>query len=207
MKLIIVDYHVGNLGSIKNMLKRIGHRAEISSDSEVIRQADKLILPGVGSFDAGVKKIHELGLYEPLNQAVLEQGKPILGICVGMQLMLEASEEGEQQGFGWIKGRNQKFKFTQSNSSLKVPHMGWNYVHPNNNHPLLQGYEATPRFYFVHSYHATDVVPEEALAHTQYGYSFPSAIQQNNIFGVQFHPEKSHKWGMQLFTNFVEQTE
>lgn len=204
MNITIVDYQVGNLGSIKNMLKRIGYQARISSEPDSILEADKLILPGVGSFDSGAKKVHELGLVEPLNEAVVKQGKSILGICVGMQLMLQGSEEGELSGLGWFQGSNKKFNFDEQYQALKVPHMGWNHVLPSQDHPLLQGYSETPRFYFVHSYHADGVEASQRLANTEYGYEFASAIHLGNIYGVQFHPEKSHKWGMQLLKNFVE---
>ena len=199
----IVDYNVGNLNSIANMLKRAGHSAILSSDIDEIRAASKLLLPGVGSFDSGMASIDELGLLDVLSHKVLEEQTPILGICLGMQLLLEGSEEGDLPGLGWIKGRCRRFSFSAENVELKIPHMGWNEARPTHRNSLFAKMDAEAGYYFVHSYHAVCDIEAEVLAHTTHGYSFVSAIERGNIYGTQFHPEKSHKHGMQLLDNFA----
>jgi len=201
MSIVIVDYKMGNLGSIANILKKIGVPSAVSSDPEVIRKAEKLILPGVGSFDNGMKNIREMGLEAPLNKQVIERGIPVLGICLGMQLLTARSEEGELTGLNWIPGRTIKFNLT--NSDLRIPHMGWNTVESSQNHMLFENMPSKPpRFYFVHSYYVHCEAQEHAIGSTRHGISFTSAVQRGNIFGVQFHPEKSHKFGMALLGNF-----
>ena len=200
----IIDYGLGNLGSIANMLKKIGARSIISSEADVIEQADKLILPGVGAFDQGMKNLHIRNLIPLLNQKVIEEKTPILGLCLGMQLFAQASEEGELEGLNWVEAKTVRFKFSHDQTQLKVPHMGWNTVQICRPHPLFRGLEHESRFYFVHSYHLVCAEPKDHLTLTHYGYDFPSAIVKENIMGAQFHPEKSHKYGMQLFRNFVE---
>lgn len=202
--LIIVDYGMGNLGSILNMMKKIGASANISSKVEDIEKADKLILPGVGSFDNGMKNINELGLLPALNSKVIEHKTPILGICLGMQLLTRKSEEGKLPGLGWVNADTIKFNFTKGQTHLKVPHMGWNSVLFAQNNILSKGLEEEPRFYFVHSYHVVCKGDEDVIGKTFYGYEFASAIQKENILGVQFHPEKSHKYGLRILKNFVE---
>lgn len=196
----IIDYGMGNIGSILNMLKKIKVESQIVKDAEGIRSAQKLILPGVGSFDKGTENLAPL--IETLNHKVLVEKIPILGICLGMQLLLEKSEEGHKDGLDWIRGESRRFEF--DNKKYKVPHMGWNRVEPKNNNNLFHGFDVLPRFYFVHSY---KVVPSEAsciLGETVYGEPFCSALKQGNIYGVQFHPEKSHKYGMRLLKNYAE---
>jgi len=202
--IVIIDYAMGNLGSVVNMFKKIGEQAIISSDIETIRQADKLILPGVGAFDSGMKKLQERGLISVLNSKVLEDGTPVLGLCLGMQLLTRCSEEGQLPGLGWLDAETIRFKPDATNSTLKVPHMGWNSLRICQSHPLLNGFETEPRFYFVHSYYVTCADPQNILAQTHYGEEFTSVVGKGNILGVQFHPEKSHKFGMRLLRNFVE---
>ncbi len=207
MKLVIVDYGVGNIGSISNMLRRIGVDAVYSSKATEIEQADKLILPGVGAFDAGMEHLERAQLIPILGKKVLEERTPILGICLGMQLLLNQSEEGEKKGLGWISGKCKKFQFDATHTQkLKVPHMGWNIVIPQRTDTLFTGLAEEPRFYFVHSYYAECDNPANILSTTPYGFDFASSIRKENILGVQFHPEKSHRFGMKLLKNFVEQT-
>lgn len=200
----IIDYGMGNLGSIKNMLKKIGFDATISSNIKLIKDAKKLILPGIGAFDAGMKNLDGLGLIPVLNNIVLNNKIPILGICLGMQLLTKSSEEGNIRGLGWIDAQTVRFKFDEKNNDLKVPHMGWNTVQLNKESPLFEEMFAEPRFYFVHSYHVICNNEQDILTTTHHGYKFASSIQKDNIMGVQFHPEKSHKFGMKLLKNFVE---
>ncbi len=201
--LVIVDYGMGNLGSIVNMLKRVGIAAILSSDTDVIAQAEKLILPGVGAFDNGMRNLNHMGLVDVLNQQVLECKIPILGICLGMQLLSQCSEEGQLSGLGWLDAETIRFRFDGTHDSLKVPHMGWNTVHTRSSHPLLSGLEENNRFYFVHSYHMRCIPESAVLGETEYGGLFTSVVACENIVGVQFHPEKSHKFGMRLLQNFV----
>ena len=205
MKMItIIDYGVGNLGSMINMLKKIGAPAVVSNNPVDIAKADKLILPGVGAFDAGMKNLESLGLVQVLNRLVLEEKVPILGVCLGMQLLSKKSEEGKLPGLGWLDADTTRFKFAGTNSNLKIPHMGWNQLTVCQAHPLFADLEAVNRFYFVHSYHISCADPNNILARTSYGFDFTSAIVKDNIMGVQFHPEKSHKYGMRLLKNFME---
>jgi len=198
----IIDYGMGNLGSIQNMFKRIGVASEITGDKKRIASASKILLPGVGAFDAAMEKIAETDLLETLNKKALEDKVPVLGICLGMQLLTKRSEEGNLAGLGWIDGETIKFTFTDS--SLKVPHMGWNLIHPVKANPLTADLPPEPRFYFVHSYYVRANDPDNVLSTTHYGSDFHSIIQHQNIFGAQFHPEKSHKFGMQLLANFAK---
>lgn len=199
----IVDYGMGNLASIRNMLARLSIRAEITREPGVIAAADKLILPGVGAFDAAMTNIVERGLKDVLDQKVVEDRVPILGICLGMQLMSRGSEEGKRPGFGWIAAEFVRFRLDGLEGRYPVPHMGWNGVRLARPHPLLDA-EAAQRFYFVHSYCARCDGPEDVLATTDYGSTFTSAYGRDNIAGVQFHPEKSHRYGMALLKRFSE---
>lgn len=199
---IIVDYGMGNLGSILNMIKKLGHHGEITRDKKKILQATKLILPGVGSFDKAIYNIRDLKIYEPIKKRIEQDKVPTLGICLGMQLMMERSEEGKENGFGFFDGEVVKFNLTTS-SKLKIPHMGWNYISIKKEHQLLENLSDLSRFYFVHSYHVMCSDNQDILATTKYGYEFVSAVSKNNILGVQFHPEKSHKFGLQLIRNFL----
>jgi glutamine amidotransferase len=199
----IVDYGLGNLKSIYNMLSYLNKKSVISSNPEEIAMANKIILPGVGSFDAGVLNLRNSGLGVVLDEEVITRKKPILGICLGMQLLTTGSEEGELPGLGWIKAFSKKFRFSSKN--LKIPHMGWNYVRPVNTTSLFKGLDTEKnRFYFVHSYYVECANEENVLAKCSYGNDFACAIVKDNIYGVQFHPEKSHKFGMTLLKNFAE---
>ena len=198
----IIDYGMGNLGSIHNMMKKIGADAVVSRDPNQIANADKLILPGVGSFDHGMRNLDESGLRAALEDCVIQKRKPVLGICLGMQLMTRSSEEGELPGLGWIDAVTKKFRF--DDPLLKVPHMGWNMVDIRNEEGLFGDMYSESRFYFVHSYYVSCCNPADTLATTSYGHEFTSAFRRENIMGVQFHPEKSHKFGMKLLQNFVE---
>jgi len=200
----IVDYGVGNLGSIANMLKKIGVKAKIASDINILQFADKLILPGVGAFDAGMSKLRETRLVPVLNELVLANRIPVLGLCLGMQLMTQKSEEGTEAGLGWFDAETIRFKFSAELSHLKITHMGWNTISTRREHELLTDFDEDARFYFVHSYHVISHDEKLILAETQHGYTFASILQQENIFGAQFHPEKSHKFGMKLLKNFAE---
>lgn len=201
--IIVVDYGLGNINSICNMLSHLNIRTRISNCLEEIIEADKLILPGVGSFDAGMMSLRKSGLDISLSEAVLVRKKPVLGICLGMQLMTKRSEEGKEKGLGWFNASTEKFKFTES-VGLKIPHMGWNRVISKAQSPLFEGLIDENRFYFVHSYHVVCENEANILAECCYGESFVCAIRQENIWGVQFHPEKSHRFGMRLLKNFAE---
>jgi glutamine amidotransferase len=200
----IVDYGVGNLGSIINMLKKAGTKAQASSDPGVLQQAEKLILPGVGAFDAGMQKLNECGLVPLLNSLALEKKVPVLGLCLGMQLMTNKSEEGQLRGLGWIEAETVRFRFDADQAHLKIPHMGWNVLQIERPHPLVSDLGAEARFYFVHTYHVVCANPADVVAYTDYGYPFAAVVSRGNIMGAQFHPEKSHKFGMQLLKNFAE---
>lgn len=198
----IVNYGMGNLGSMLNMFKRIGVQASIESDPEVIRHANKLVLPGVGAFDAAMERVNRVpGLMDVLCHKAITERIPVLGICLGMQLLTRSSEEGELPGLGWIPGVTTRIP---KQDGLKVPHMGWNIACPHTRNPLTADVGDLPRYYFVHSYcvHVDD--PAHSLMRTHYGVDFDSAIGIDNIFGVQFHPEKSHRFGMQILKNFAK---
>jgi imidazole glycerol-phosphate synthase subunit HisH len=199
--MLIVDYGIGNLGSIMNMLHRIHIDAKISSDPAEIRSADRLIFPGMGSFDKAMSTLDKTGLRPALEEAALDKKTPILGICLGMQLICMGSEEGELPGLGWVEANVKHFNFT-SDSSLRIPHIGWNDVHITKNSPLLTGLTPLDRFYFAHSYHVADIPEEYVIGKTTYGYEFASIIQKGNIMAIQCHPERSFMGGAKLLSNF-----
>ena len=198
----IVDYGMGNLGSILNMLKRIGTECCISSSAREILEADKLILPGVGHFDSAMRNLESLDLIGPLNEAVMEHGKPVLGICLGQQLLTRGSEEGNLKGLGWIDAEARRFVAPEG-KRLQVPHMGWNVVDVVNPSPLFDDTFPDSRFYFVHSFRVLCDRNENVMTTTDYAGTFHSGIIRDNIMGVQFHPEKSHQYGYRLLTNFA----
>jgi glutamine amidotransferase len=199
--IVIVDYGLGNLGSIENMIKKIGIQPVVSSDLEVISSASKLILPGVGSFDKAMERINSSKLKLVLDNHALVDKKPILGICLGMQLLTRGSDEGKLPGLGWIKADTLRFPVI---NQLKIPHMGWNEVKINYTSPLTYNLPIKSKFYFVHSYRVKVDHEHLSILKCQYGIDFDAAIQHENIFGAQFHPEKSHRYGMQFLKNFIE---
>ena len=199
----IVDYGMGNLYSVKNMLKLLGYDSDVTGEISRIEAADKLILPGVGNFGKAMDVIRQSGLWEILNHKVLVEKTPILGICLGMQLLLEHSEEGDCDGFGWIPGEVRKFDFPE-HPELKIPHMGWDYIEKQKESQLFADSTDGERYYFVHSYYVTCRNPADVAATTEYGIRFDSVVQRDNIMGTQFHPEKSHRFGMGVLGNFAK---
>jgi glutamine amidotransferase len=198
----IINYNLGNPKSIKNMLAYLGIESRISANHEDIASADRLILPGVGHFQHGMEQLEQLGLIDVLKKEVLENKKPILGICLGMQLLTKYSEEGNLAGLGFIDAQTKKFEL--KDATLKVPHMGWNTVEFKKQTKINSGVSINPRYYFVHSYFVDCANLDDILCATQYGQEFVSGFQHQNIFGLQFHPEKSHKFGMELLANFCK---
>lgn len=197
----IIDYGMGNLGSIINMFRRIGVKAQIVSHPEQLFEARKILLPGVGAFDQAMKRINDGGFRDILDTKVLVEKTPILGICLGMQLLTRGSEEGSLSGFGWIPADTLRFP---NSNGLKVPHMGWNIVIPSTPSKLTENLPEESRFYFVHSYYVKVDQPRYSILKCNYGLTFDAAIQKDNIYGAQFHPEKSHKFGMRFLENFVK---
>ena len=201
-RVAIVDYGMGNLHSVKRKLDRIGVHPQLTSDPDELLSADKLILPGVGHFGKAMEHLTTLGLIEPLHEAARVRKTPILGICLGMQLFARRSEEGGVEGLGWIDADVVRFAIDDKRR-YKVPQMGWNGVSPAKPSPLLQGVTAQTEYYFVHAYHMVCRDPADVLCETDYGYTFTSAVQRENLFGVQFHPEKSHDAGEALLRNYL----
>lgn len=199
---LVVDYRMGNIGSILNMFKRINVKAIVSSDAREIERAEKIVLPGVGSFDVGMRNLRSMGLIDPLRARVVEQRIPLLGICLGMQLLAKSSEEGNEPGLGWVDAKVVKFEAGLA-ANMKIPHMGWNSIQLSRECLLFRGMYENPRFYFVHSYYVVCRQEADVLTRTLHGVEFVSAFQKDNIIGVQFHPEKSHKFGMKLLENFA----
>ena len=198
----IIDYGMGNVGSLVNMVERIGGYTTIVNGPEDLNNADKLILPGVGSFDNGIARLKEKNLWELLNYKVLSEKIPILCICLGMQLITKGSEEGKSAGFGWIDGECLRFSF--EDQAVKIPHMGWNNLQIKKDSVILKMIPENPRFYFVHSYYVKCNQQSNILATTNYVSDFVSMLGRENIFATQFHPEKSHKYGMGLIKSFIE---
>jgi imidazole glycerol-phosphate synthase subunit HisH len=199
----IIDYKMGNLGSIKNMFKYLGIESKIESDPDKIINASKILLPGVGSFKKAMANLDKGGFLPILEKKIINEKTPIMGICLGMQLLFETSEEGNCNGLGFIKGDVVRFNFNDENRKFNIPHMGWNIVKMKKDSLLSQNMYNENKFYFVHSYHAQCKDNEDVLMSTNYGYEFVSGIEKDNIFGFQFHPEKSHKYGKKLFENFI----
>ena len=204
MDITIIDYEVGNKKSIQNLITRIGYSSNISSNHAQINRADKLILPGVGSFSYGIKNLIKNNLVDILRTKVLIDKTPILGICLGMQLFSDWSEEGDTAGLGWIPGDTIKFKNSDINSRHKIPHIGWNSLNIINSNSIMQNIDKNSLFYFAHSYHFKCSDKNCIVSTTQYSEKFVSSVQRENIFGTQFHPEKSHKFGIQILKNFIE---
>jgi imidazole glycerol-phosphate synthase subunit HisH len=200
---VIVDYGMGNVASIATMLKKIGAQVALSADTYQIASADKLILPGVGAFDSAMQSLQARNLIPVLNECVLQRRMPVLGICLGMQLFTKGSEEGKLPGLGWLNARTIRISSKEQQPALRVPHMGWNTVHVLRPCVLFRDTAQQPRFYFVHSYHVICDDGEDVTAITHHGVDFASSFERGNVFGVQFHPEKSHKFGMKVLENFV----
>jgi glutamine amidotransferase len=201
----IVDYGVGNVQAFVNMYKRLGIEATRAQTANDLLPAKKLILPGVGAFDHAMELLNVSGMRESLDRLVLEEGVPVLGICVGMQMLADSSDEGTAAGLGWLKGQVRSFANHPASAPLPMPHMGWNDVSPlGAPHALFKGLESDARFYFLHSYYFEAADAAHAVAHADYGFKFACAVQRDQVAGVQFHPEKSHHWGAALLKNFAE---
>ncbi|PKM30369.1 MAG: imidazole glycerol phosphate synthase subunit HisH [Gammaproteobacteria bacterium HGW-Gammaproteobacteria-11] len=198
----IIDYDIGNISAVANMLQRLGSRCTITAQPEEIEKAERIILPGNGSFDACMKNLRASGVIPVLEHKVLEQGTPLLGICVGAQMLGKSSVEGIEAGLGWLDMQVHRFP---DMSGLRVPHMGWNQVKANSSrHRLTRDMGSETRFYFVHSYYMQPSDPGQVLMTAHYGIDFAAGVTSNNISGVQFHPEKSHRFGKQLLASFVK---
>lgn len=201
-KVVIVNYGLGNIQSVFNKCKRIGITPIIGNDSNTINEADKLILPGVGHFSKGMQNLSELNFIDVLNEKVIQRKTPILGICLGFQLFSKYSEEGNCNGLGWINAETKRFNL--SNNEYKVPHIGWNSIVPKKESILFRDFDSQNLYYFVHSYYVKCNEVSDILSITEYGLEFASSAENKNIFGVQFHPEKSHEWGELLLKNFID---
>jgi imidazole glycerol-phosphate synthase subunit HisH len=201
-RVAIVDYGMGNLHSVKRKLDRVGVHPQLTADPDELLRADKLVLPGVGHFGKAMEHLYTLGLVPALHEAVVERKTPILGICLGMQLFARHSEEGDAEGLGWIDAHVRRFAIDDTRR-FKVPHMGWNGVRVARSSPMLEGVTAQTEFYFVHAYHVVCRDSEDVLCDTDYAYPFTSVVQRGNLYGVQFHPEKSHEAGEVLLRNFL----
>lgn len=197
----IVNYNMGNLRSVEKAVLRLGFDCVITNAEAEIRSADKIILPGVGHFGRGMEELGKLGLVNTLNELVLEQKKPILGICLGMQLMTSHSQEGDVDGLGWLEAETLHFELS---APQRVPHIGWNTVNQAGDSMIYEGIEDDAEFYFVHSYYVRSSNPSIVSSTTEYGHSFDSGFAKDNIYGFQFHPEKSHGQGLQLLNNFLK---
>ena len=199
----LIDYGVGNIFAFQNVYKRLNIPTKIAKTSQDLTDAKKLILPGVGSFDYAISQLNASGMREKLDELVLEKKIPVIGICVGMQMMGNRSDEGKLEGLKWIDSEILKFDENLIQQRTKLPHMGWNDVAPINNHPLFIGLEKEAIFYFLHSFYFRCKNETESIAVSNYGISFSSAVHRENIYGIQFHPEKSHQYGEKLLHNFA----
>jgi len=197
----IVDYGLGNILAFANVYKRLNIEVRFARSAKDLEGAERIILPGVGAFDHAMERLARSGMQEPLHQLVSHERVPVLGICVGMQILAKSSEEGILPGLSWIDGKVCHFKSNARSTDLPLPHMGWNDVAPKQGNPLFKGLEDQARFYFLHSFYM-DCADSDTAATTSYGFDFPCAVNHDNVFGVQFHPEKSHHFGQQLLKNF-----
>jgi imidazole glycerol-phosphate synthase subunit HisH len=198
----LVQYGLGNIQAFVNIYQRLNLNVEVATNAEQLAAAQRLILPGVGAFDWAMARLNASGMRGALDDAVLNRNVPVLGVCVGMQMMADRSDEGTEPGLGWIKGDVRAFSLPEKR--LPLPHMGWNDVVPANTECLFEGIVA-PKYYFLHSYCIVPANDDDALATADYGNPFVSAVRHSNIFGTQFHPEKSHGWGIDLLRNFARQ--
>jgi glutamine amidotransferase len=202
--IVIVDYGAGNVASIKNMLRKAGFDSRVSADPDEILDASKLILPGVGHYDHGMRGLRTRGLVGPLDASIRNKRTPILGICLGVQLFMRESEEGTEPGLGWIEGSVRRFRQDTLPANLKIPHMGWNQLELSKPSLLTTGIDPLSRFYFVHSFHLVCDHEEDVLVRASHGSPFVAGVERANIYGVQFHPEKSHRFGLELLRRFAE---
>jgi glutamine amidotransferase len=200
----LIDYGIGNIFAFQNVYKRLDIPTKIAKNQEDLSDAKKLILPGVGSFDYAMLQLNASGMREKLDDLVLEKKVPVIGICVGMQMMGNRSDEGKLEGLKWIDSEILKFDESLIQQRTKLPHMGWNDVAPVKNHPLFIGLEKEAIFYFLHSFYFKCNNPTDNIAVSDYGLSFSSAVNRDNIYGIQFHPEKSHQYGEKLLHNFAK---
>ncbi len=200
----IINYGLGNIQAFANIYRRLNIPVTIATSADDLKDADRIILPGVGAFDWAMTLLNRSGMRVSLEKLVLEKSRPVLGICVGMQIMAKRSDEGVLAGLGWIDAEVKRFDEAQFTNKIRLPHMGWNNVKPKAGDYLFQGLEVDSRFYFLHSYYFAPHKETEIIAATDYNHSFSSAVRSKNICGVQFHPEKSHQWGIQLLKNFAE---
>ncbi len=201
----VIDCDLGNIKSILNMIKKVGGDAIATRDHQVIARASRLILPGVGSFDYGMGQLKKYDLIGILNQKVIQEKTPVLGICLGMQLLTNGSQEGQEKGLGWLDTDVKKFNFENDERNLKTPHMGWRELNIKDQQgKIMDGFNEDPRFYFVHSYYVKETKQDVKTISTNYGHEFVALMEKDNILGVQFHPEKSHRYGMIFFKNYIE---
>lgn len=200
----IIDYGLGNINAFVNVYERLKIPVTIAQNKEQLRAATKLILPGVGAFDYAMTKLNNSGMRETITELVFNNKLPIMGICVGMQILADSSDEGNMQGLGWIEGKVKLFDTSNLRFKTKLPHMGWNTINPIKGNPLLSTFDTESRFYFLHSYYFEPLNSESMIAITDYGSKYASAVNKENIYGIQFHPEKSLSNGMQLLKNFAD---
>ena len=200
----IIDYGLGNIRAFVNVYERLNIKTKVAHNANEIKGATKIILPGVGAFDYAMKQLNASGMRDELDNKVLGEKIPVIGICVGMQILANSSEEGILPGLGWIDGEVKLFDTSKIKHKTRLPHMGWNNINPVNGHNLLNGLDSQSRFYFLHSYYFVCHNENEIISTTEYGISYASAVNRENIFGIQFHPEKSHSNGIQLLHNFAK---
>jgi glutamine amidotransferase len=200
----LIDYGVGNISAFLNIYKQLNIPAKTAKTVSELEDADKIILPGVGHFDYAMQRFNDSGMSEKVNELVLVQKKPVIGICVGMQMMAKRSDEGNLEGLGWIDAEVKKFDDAQRSAKMPLPHMGWNDVYSTNDNPLFTNLEKNSRFYFLHSYYFHCHNMQNSIADADYGIKFTCAVNHDNVYGVQFHPEKSHHFGIELLKNFAE---
>ncbi|AUF97470.1 imidazole glycerol phosphate synthase subunit HisH [Pseudomonas sp. 02C 26] len=200
----IIDYGLGNLQAFVNVYKRLHIPVRVASSVEALSGAEKLILPGVGAFDHAMQRFSDSGMRDTVEQLVHRDSVPVLGICVGMQMLADGSDEGVLPGLGWVPGKVRSFRSVAGLETIAMPHMGWNDVAPVNDCPLFKGFEQDARFYFLHSFYFECAQDQHVVARSEYGLDFGCAVAANNVYGVQFHPEKSHHFGVGLLKNFAE---
>ena len=200
----LIDYGVGNISAFLNIYKQLNIPAKTAKTEKDLHDADKIILPGVGHFDYAMQRFNNSGMRDKVNDLVLIEKKPVIGICVGMQMMAKRSDEGILEGLGWIDAVVNKFDDAQRSAKMPLPHMGWNDVYPVTDNPLFKNLEKEARYYFLHSYYFQCHNSQDIIAEAEYGIKFTCAVNHHNFYGVQFHPEKSHHFGIQLLRNFAE---